>query len=71
MRSCVKCLGPISSEDFVVNKYMAYCPDCAHLLHLGESKEGRPLSDFHVLGRRPPEEVEAALAKAEAEAGKS
>jgi hypothetical protein len=57
MKKCVKCLGPISDEEFVVNKYMAYCAECAKLLHLGESKESRMLSDFHVTGRQPPEEM--------------
>lgn len=56
MKKCVKCLGPISDDEFVVNKYMAYCGECAKLLHLGESKESRTLSDFHVTGRHPPEE---------------
>jgi hypothetical protein len=56
VRTCVKCLGPISDEEFVVNKYMAYCGECAQLLHLGESKESKTLSDFHVVGRQPPAE---------------
>jgi len=37
---------------------MSYCDDCAKILHLGESKESKTLSDFHVTGRRPPPEQE-------------
>jgi hypothetical protein len=59
MRKCVKCLGEISDEEFVVNKYMAYCSECAALLHLGESKESKPLSDFHITGRQPPADMPA------------
>lgn len=59
MSKCIKCLNPIDADEFVVNKYMSYCPDCARMLHLGESKEGKPLSDYHVLGRKPPEELTA------------
>lgn len=43
---CVKCLGPLAGDEFVVNKDMAYCPDCSALLHLGESKESRMFKDF-------------------------
>lgn len=43
---CAKCLGPLSNGEFVVNKEMAYCDDCATLLHLGESKESKMFQDF-------------------------
>lgn len=51
---CIKCLGPLSAGEYVVNKDMAYCEECAALLHLGESKESRMFRDFQ-------EEPEAAL----------
>lgn len=44
--NCIKCLGPLTAGEFVVNKDMAYCDDCAHLLHLGESKESRMFQGF-------------------------
>ncbi len=40
-KRCAKCLAPMTDPDWVVNKEMAYCSDCAALLHLGESKESR------------------------------
>lgn len=43
---CVKCLGPLAAGEFVVNKDMGYCEECAALLHLGESKESRMFSGF-------------------------
>lgn len=46
-KRCAKCLVPMSEPDWVVNKDMAYCIDCASLLHLGESKESRMFSDMH------------------------
>jgi|GEM_PF-3278639 len=45
-KRCAKCLTPMSSPDWVVNKDMAYCIECAALLHLGESKESRMFSDM-------------------------
>lgn len=44
--NCIKCLGPLSGGEYVVNKDMAYCIECAALLHLGESKESRMFRDF-------------------------
>jgi hypothetical protein len=44
-KRCAKCMIPISEPDWVVNKVMAYCADCATLLHLGESKESRMFND--------------------------
>jgi hypothetical protein len=44
-KRCAKCTAPISEPDWVVNKVMAYCADCATLLHLGESKESRMFND--------------------------
>jgi hypothetical protein len=44
-RRCAKCLMPMPDPDWVVNKVMAYCADCAALLHLGESKESRAFND--------------------------
>ena len=38
--------GSLERGEYVVNKDMAYCMDCATLLHLGESKESRMFSDF-------------------------
>jgi hypothetical protein len=46
-KRCAKCLMPMSDPDWIVNKDMAYCMDCANLLHLGESKESRMFSDMH------------------------
>lgn len=43
---CVKCLSALSTGEFVVNKDMAYCDECAAILHLGESKESRMFRDF-------------------------
>jgi hypothetical protein len=43
---CAKCLGLLEAGEYVVNKDMAYCGDCAALLHLGESKESRMFRDF-------------------------
>ena len=40
-KRCAKCLAPMTDPDWVVNKEMAYCADCASLLHLGESRESR------------------------------
>ena len=53
---CVKCLGPLSEGEFVVNKDMSYCDDCAALLHLGESKESKMFRDFQDTpdGEAPP-----------------
>jgi hypothetical protein len=50
-KRCVKCLTPMHDPDWVVNKDMAYCSDCANLLHLGESKESRLFND--VPGQQP------------------
>jgi hypothetical protein len=44
-KRCAKCMSPIAEPDWVVNKVMAYCADCATLLHLGESKESRMFND--------------------------
>ena len=44
-KRCAKCMSPIPEPDWVVNKVMAYCADCATLLHLGESKESRMFND--------------------------
>jgi hypothetical protein len=44
--NCIKCLGPLNAGEFVVNKDMAYCDDCANLLHLGESKESKMFQGF-------------------------
>lgn len=44
-KRCAKCMSPIPEPDWVVNKVMAYCSDCATLLHLGESKESRMFND--------------------------
>lgn len=44
-KRCAKCLTPMPNPDWVVNKEMAYCSDCADLLHLGESKESRLFND--------------------------
>jgi hypothetical protein len=44
-KRCAKCMSPIPEPDWVVNKVMAYCSDCAALLHLGESKESRMFND--------------------------
>jgi hypothetical protein len=44
--NCIKCLGPLTEGEFVVNKEMAYCDDCARLLHLGESKESKMFQGF-------------------------
>lgn len=44
-KRCAKCMAPIPEPDWVVNKVMAYCSDCAALLHLGESKESRMFND--------------------------
>lgn len=43
---CVKCLGALAAGEFVVNRDMAYCGECAVLLHLGESKESRMFQDL-------------------------
>ena len=40
-KRCAKCSAPMTDPDWVVNKEMAYCSDCASLLHLGESRESR------------------------------
>jgi hypothetical protein len=45
-KRCAKCLAPMSHPDWVVNKDMAYCAECAALLHLGESKESRMFNDM-------------------------
>ncbi len=45
-KRCVKCLTAMSSPDWIVNKDMAYCNECAALLHLGESKESRMFNDM-------------------------
>ncbi|MDB5106253.1 MAG: hypothetical protein JWP91_3942 [Fibrobacteres bacterium] len=45
-KRCAKCLAPMPNPDWVVNKDMAYCADCASLLHLGESKESRMFNDM-------------------------
>lgn len=47
VKRCAKCLAPMTDPDWIVNKDMAYCIDCAALLHLGESKESRLFSDMH------------------------
>ncbi len=44
--NCIKCLVRLNGGEYVVNKDMAYCMDCATLLHLGESKESRMFRDF-------------------------
>ena len=44
----------------MVNKDMAYCADCAVLLHLGESKESRLFKDFQGIEGEAPREDEAA-----------
>ena len=44
-KRCAKCMSPIAEPDWVVNKVMAYCAECATLLHLGESKESRMFND--------------------------
>jgi hypothetical protein len=44
--NCIKCLGTLTEGEFVVNKEMAYCDDCARLLHLGESKESKMFQGF-------------------------
>jgi hypothetical protein len=44
--NCIKCLSRLSESEFVVNKDMAYCDDCAKLLHLGESKESKQFQGF-------------------------
>jgi hypothetical protein len=46
-KRCVKCLTAIPVPDWIVNKDMAYCAECAALLHLGESKESRMFNDMH------------------------
>ena len=46
MRKCIKCLVEDACAEYVVNKDMAYCRDCAVILHLGESKESRMFKDF-------------------------
>ncbi|MDQ3001961.1 MAG: hypothetical protein M3Y08_11965 [Fibrobacterota bacterium] len=50
-KRCAKCLTPMHDPDWVVNKDMAYCNDCANLLHLGESKESRLFNDMQ--GQHP------------------
>lgn len=44
--NCIKCLARLNGGEYAVNKDMAYCMDCATLLHLGESKESRMFRDF-------------------------
>lgn len=44
--NCIKCLARLDGGEYAVNKDMAYCPECAALLHLGESKESRMFRDF-------------------------
>jgi hypothetical protein len=60
-KRCAKCLAPMSHPDWVVNKDMAYCLDCAHLLHLGESKESRMFSDMKDQPPGLPAEAEAVV----------
>lgn len=43
---CVKCLSPMSDPEWIVNKDMVYCRECAALLHLGESKESRMFNEM-------------------------
>jgi hypothetical protein len=45
-KRCAKCLAAMPNPDWIVNKDMAYCSDCAALLHLGESKESRMFNDM-------------------------
>ncbi|HKP98328.1 MAG TPA: hypothetical protein VJ385_21540 [Fibrobacteria bacterium] len=45
-KRCVKCLAAMPNPDWIVNKDMAYCNECAALLHLGESKESRIFNDM-------------------------
>jgi hypothetical protein len=44
----------------VVNRDMAYCGECAVLLHLGESKESRMFKDLQGIEGEPPREAELA-----------
>lgn len=46
MRRCTKCGINPASEKFMVERDLAYCEDCAELLHLGTSKEAKPV-DYH------------------------
>lgn len=57
---CVKCLGILAVGEFVVNKDMAYCSECAVLLHLGESKESRMFKDLQGLEGEAPRDSELA-----------
>ena len=40
---CTKCGINPAVEEFTIDRELAYCPDCAILLHLGETKEARKL----------------------------
>lgn len=57
---CVKCLGPLSEDEFVVNKDMAYCGECTLLLHLGESKESRMFKDLQGIEGEAPHDADLA-----------
>lgn len=65
---CVKCLGPLNVDEFVVNKDMAYCGDCAVLLHLGESKESRMFKDLRGIEGEPGREADLVSVAADVEA---
>ena len=40
---CTKCGIADAIEEFTIDKELAYCGECAELLHLGETKEARKL----------------------------
>ncbi|MFC1585515.1 hypothetical protein ACFL5V_08225, partial [Fibrobacterota bacterium] len=40
---CTKCGINDAIEEFTIDKELAYCADCAELLHLGHTKEARKL----------------------------
>ena len=50
MRKCIKCQVEEACPDWVINKNMAYCEECAGILHLGESKESQQFKAFHLHG---------------------
>jgi hypothetical protein len=60
-KRCAKCLTVMAAPDWVVNKEMAYCAECAALLHLGESKESRMFSDMRELEAGGPVPADIAL----------
>lgn len=52
----------------MVNKDMAYCDECAAILHLGESRESRMFRNFHDQDGANPDAVAAVSGADSAEA---